>query len=401
MGDMDIALVTETFPPEVNGVAMTLGRMADGLCRRGHRLRVVRPRQQPNEQPATTAAFSETLVRGLPIPRYPGLRFGLPATARLLREWQASPPDIVHVATEGPLGRSAIKAAATLDIPVSSSYHTNFHAYSHHYGVGLLHGLIERYLRHFHNRTQATLVPTHGLAQSLAETGYRNLVVVSRGVDTSLFSPARRSAALRQQWGAAARTLVATYVGRIAPEKNLDLAIVAFEAIRRSHPDAKLVFVGDGPQKSALATRHPEYIFCGVKLAEDLAAHYASADLFLFPSLTETFGNVTVEALASGLGVVAFDCAAAGELIEHGSNGLLAAPGDEAAFIDAAVTLALQPGLLPRVRLRAAARVARHDWEFVHDAIERTLEDIMLLHARRQMSLPGTRPTTAEAAIRP
>jgi glycosyltransferase involved in cell wall biosynthesis len=381
---MRIALVTETYPPEVNGVAMTLGRLADGLRRRGHALHLVRPRQRRNEQAATESDFGELLVGSLPLPRYPGLRFGLPALGTLLGAWREQRPDIVHVATEGPLGWSALAAARRLELPVSSSFHTNFDTYSRHYGIGWMRGSIERYLRHFHNRSQVTLVPTQALAQRLAGAGFRNLMVMARGVDTGLFNPQRRSEELRRQWGADEDTLVVATVGRVAAEKNLDLAIFAFEAMRSTCPNARMVFVGDGPQKSALAARHPGHIFAGMRHGEDLAAHYASADVFLLPSLTETFGNVTLEALASGLGVVAYATAAAGELIEDGIAGLLAPPGDEQRFIQAAVSLAADPGLLARLRLRASARVARLGWDAIHDAFAGVLEDLVLMQERRQ-----------------
>ena len=381
---MRIALVTETYPPEINGVAMTLGQLSGGLRRRGHDLHLVRPRQQREEQAATEAQFSELLVGSLPLPRYPGLRFGLPARGALLKAWRAQRPDIVHVATEGPLGWSALAAAQQLKLPVSSSFHTNFDTYSKHYGIGWMHGSIERYLRNFHNRSQVTLVPTQAMAQRLAGAGFNNLMVMARGVDTQLFSPRRRSEDMRRQWGAGENTLVVTTVGRMAAEKNLDLAIAAFEGLRRICPNARMVFVGDGPQKSALAARHPEHVFAGMRHGEDLAAHYASADIFLLPSLTETFGNVTLEAMASGLGVVAFATAAAGELIDDGIDGLLAPPGDEQRFIAAATALAADPGLLARLRMRASARVARLGWDAIHDAFAGVLKDLVLMQERRQ-----------------
>ncbi|RLJ63501.1 glycosyltransferase family 4 protein [Sulfurisoma sediminicola] len=381
---MRVALVTETYPPEINGVAMTLGRLADGLRRRGHALHLVRPRQHRHEQAATAADFRESLVGSLPLPRYPGLRFGLPARGALLKTWREQRPDIVHVATEGPLGWSALAAARRLELPVSTSFHTNFDAYSGHYGIGWMHGSIERYLRQFHNRSLVTLVPTQGLAQRLAGAGFRNLMVMARGVDTRLFNPQRRCEDLRRRWGAEEDTLVVTTVGRMAAEKNLDLAIAAFEGLRCGCPNARMVFVGDGPQKSALAARHPEHIFAGMRHGEDLATHYASADIFLLPSLTETFGNVTLEALASGLGVVAFATAAAGELVDDGIDGLLASPGDEHGFIEAAAALAADPGLLARLRLRASARVARLGWDAIHDAFAGVLEDLVQMQQRRQ-----------------
>src|SRR5215813_917695 len=157
-GRLHIAVVTETFPPEVNGVAMTTGRMLDGLMRRGHRIMLVRPRQHPNERPQSSRLLSETLVRSIPLPRYAGLRVGLPATASLVRLWTQERPDIVHVVTEGPLGRSALAAARRLRLAAASDFHTNFHSYSKHYGFGLLKPAIAAYLKRFHNQAACTFV---------------------------------------------------------------------------------------------------------------------------------------------------------------------------------------------------------------------------------------------------
>ena len=184
-----IAVVTETYPPEVNGVAMTLARIVDGLQRRNHRIQLIRPRQHAAETPACNVHLEEVLSRGVPIPRYQGLRIGLPAKQALFRLWSLKRPDVVHIATEGPLGWSALAAAVKLRLPVSTGFHTNFHSYSQHYGVGFLKKPITAYLRRFHNRAQATLVPTEDLRRELAILGFENLRVVSRGVDTMLFSP--------------------------------------------------------------------------------------------------------------------------------------------------------------------------------------------------------------------
>ena len=377
-----VALVTETYPPEVNGVAMTLGRMVGGLLRRGHSVQLIRPRQNPGERPAIEQRFQEVLVSGLPIPKYDGLRFGLPSGSRLTRLWQQQRPDIVHVATEGPLGWSAVAAARKLRLPISSGFHTNFHHYSSHYGLGWLRKPIGAYLRGLHNRTNVTLVPTQTLAGELRGSGFRNLAVVSRGVDIDLFHSGHRSAALRAGWGAMDDELVVLCVGRLAPEKNIPLVLAAFAAIRQLRPDAKLLFVGDGPMRSSLSASCPEAILAGMRSGDDLAAHYASADLFLFPSMTETFGNVTTEALASGLGVVAFDYAAAADLIADGINGRAVAFGDEAAFVTAAAACAaMDPVQLSRLRANAAASVAHLNWELIHDRFDSVLSGAVAAHA--------------------
>jgi len=341
-----VAMVTETYPPEVNGVAATIARVAHGLQRRGHAVQLIRPRQQADDHgppaagpPRGAGRLDQVLLRGLPIPRYPELKMGLPATGTLLRLWRQQRPDVVHLVTEGPLGWSALRAAHALRLPVVSDFRTNFHAYSRHYGLGWLHNPVMAYLRRFHNRCAATMVPTEALCGDLAAQGFERLKVVARGVDTALFDPARRDAALRARWGAQADTPVALYVGRLAPEKNLGALAAAFDAVRALRPDLRLVLVGHGPAQASLQQRLPRAHFAGVQQGTALAAHYASADLFLFPSLTETYGNVVPEAMASGLAVAAFDCAAAGQLISDGRNGVLAGGDAHAAFEAAALRL--------------------------------------------------------------
>jgi glycosyltransferase involved in cell wall biosynthesis len=372
-----VAVVTETYPPEVNGVAMTLAYLVDGLQRRNHRIQLIRPRQHPTESPARNVHFEEVLSRGVPIPRYQGLRIGLPAKQALFRLWSLKRPDVVHIATEGPLGWSALTAAVKLKLPVSTGFHTNFHSYSQHYGVGFLKKPIAAYLRKFHNKAQATLVPTEDLRRELATQGFENLRVVSRGVDTRLFSPARRSPQLRRDWGAAEGEPVALYVGRIAPEKNLKLVVDAFSSMRTRVARARLVMVGDGPERSALAARHPDIVFAGMRSGEDLAAHYASADIFLFPSLTETFGNVTLEAMASGLAVVAYGYAAAQQHLAHERSGLLVPFDDGEAFVRLATALVADPGRAASLRVHARASAERIDWDNVFDDFETVLRDVM------------------------
>jgi glycosyltransferase involved in cell wall biosynthesis len=377
-----VAVVTETYPPEVNGVAMTLSRMVDGLQRRHHRIQLIRPRQGSEENPVSSDRFEEILRQGIAIPRYDGLRMGLPAKQALFRLWSLKRPDVVHIATEGPLGWSALAAALKLKLPVSTGFHTNFHSYSRHYGIGFMKKPIAAYLRKFHNRALATLVPTESMREDLDAQGFENLRVVARGVDTRLFSPARRSTALRTRWGAKGDSLVALYVGRLAPEKNLPLVMEAFEAVRSNAPEARLVLVGDGPERGGLQRRHPFAVFAGARTGEDLAVHFASADVFLFPSQTETFGNVTLEAMASGLAVVAYDYAAAQQHLKHQVSGLLAPFGDARAYVALAATLATAPARISALRAEARKAAERIDWEKVFDDFEAVLLDVM----RRQES---------------
>jgi len=242
-----IAVVTETYPPEVNGVALTLAEVVRGLRARGHQVDLVRPRQ-----PADTRAAADLLVRGMPIPMYRHLRLGLPAARLLAAHWHRQRPDLVHVATEGPLGYSAVRAARHLGVAVTSDFRTNFHAYTQHYGMAWLGRPILGYLRRFHNRTAVTMVPTEALRQRLRHAGFERLAVVSRGVDVARFDPRLRSAELRRAWGAGDDDLVVLHVGRLAAEKNLALLLSSFGAIRQRDARARLVLVGDGPLRGAL-----------------------------------------------------------------------------------------------------------------------------------------------------
>ena len=200
-----IACVTETYPPEVNGVAVTMARVVEGLVSRGHVVDLLRPRQAgergTGDRPVSVDGLLLHRLPGLPIPRYSDLRMGLPAAGRLKRLWQVERPDIVHIATEGPLGESALRAARSLDLPVSSDFRTNFDAYADHYGLGILRRPISAWLRHFHNRCDVTMTPTEALRAELAQQGYRRLQVLTRGVDTQRFQPGHRSEALRAAWG--------------------------------------------------------------------------------------------------------------------------------------------------------------------------------------------------------
>ncbi|HMV63752.1 MAG TPA: glycosyltransferase family 1 protein [Rhodocyclaceae bacterium] len=377
-----VAVVTETYPPEINGVAMTTGRMVDGLVTAGHRVDLIRPRQAHEGGVVLDAdgtdGVEEMLSRGIPIPRYANLQLGLPARKVLLRRWSVQRPDVVQVVTEGPLGWSALAAARKLHLPVISEFHTNFHRYSGHYGIGWLKRPIAAYLRKFHNRADLTLVPTRALRDELAGHGIPRVDVVSRGVDTLLFDPARRSAELRRSWGVGPDDLVVLYVGRIAPEKNLALLEQAYVALKARVPAARLVMVGSGPAQAGMRGRLPDVIFAGPQVGEQLAAHFASGDLFLFPSLTETYGNVVAEALASGLPVVAYRDAAALELITPGVHGHLAEPGDERGFVHGAVQLAESPELRARMRLAARERVASLAWRAIVDSLVSLQRQVIL-----------------------
>jgi len=347
---MRYAILTETYPPEVNGVALTVQGLETGLRTRGHAVQVIRPRQPAD---AANAEDNTLLVRGASLPRYPGLRFGLPATQRLTRHWQQQRPDAVYIATEGPLGWSAMRAARRLGIPVASGFHTRFDEYLPEYGAAWLQGAALRWMRRFHNQAGATLVPTDELRLFLRDNGFARVRLLARAVDSLQFDPRRRDPTLRDGWGIDAHGLAVLYVGRIAGEKNLPLAVRAFRRLQQVRPKARFVWVGDGPMRERLQRENPDFIFCGVQRGDALARHFASGDVFLFPSRSETFGNVTLESMASGVATVAFDYGAARQYMRHGITG--AAVADEEAFIDSAVRLAEDDALRHSIGQAASA----------------------------------------------
>lgn len=379
-----IALVTETFPPEINGVAMTFGTIARELGRRGHLVTVYRPLRPDLPAPESHPEFVEVAMPGMPIPRYPMLRLGLPARGSLRRRWLAAPPDLVHVATEGPLGSTAVTAARSLGIPVTSSFHTNFHAYTRHYGFGLLHRPVLAWLRHVHNRTLRTFAPTRELCHELAALGFRDLTLLSRGVDTRLFHPALRSASLRAQWGAGGEDPVVLHAGRMAAEKNYDLLFRAYAAMRAANPRCRFVVVGDGPLRARLQREQAHVTFTGFVARSDLARHYASADIYVHASLTETFGNVLTEAMASGLAVVGFDYAAARQFVRDGVNGLSVPCDRPESLLEASVRLARDPVLRARLREPARQAVEAQSWEQVIGGFESELIGVVASHGLRR-----------------
>jgi glycosyltransferase involved in cell wall biosynthesis len=362
-----LVLATETFPPEVNGVARTLGRWVDAFRGRGHHVRVIHPRR-PGDPPGPDG------VPGMPLPFYPQVRVGVAGPHRLARMLGKLKPDLVHIATEGPLGLAALVAARWLRIPVASSFHTNFDHYAKHYGFFGLQTLALTYLRWFHNRTLVTLVPSRATQARLRGSGVRRVEIWSRGVDAGVFNPQRRDPALRAGLGLGEGDPLLVYVGRLAPEKNLGALLQAFARLRAALPPAdaarlRLALVGGGPEKAAIAQAAPPgVVLAGEQHGLALSRWYASGDVFAFPSMSETFGNVMLEAQASGLPVVGFDCQGVNERVTHEGDGLLVPVGGDLA--PALLRLCQDRGLRERFGQAARAKARAQDWDPIFDELE-------------------------------
>ena len=373
---MRIEFVTDTFTPDINGVAMTLGRLREGLRQKGHRVHVIHT--------GLNAGRGESQAAAVPLPGYPAVRVGLPKPFEFPTRWMARRPDVIYIATESLMGKSAMKAANALGIPVVSGFHTNFHDYMDRYRVGVLRPLAMSYLKRFHQRANLTVVPSREVADRLAAEGVPRVHVLGRGVDTGLFSPSMRSEVLRRVWGAEPDVPVAVMVGRVAPEKNFDLAMAAFHRMRAEVPELRCVVVGDGPLRPKLEAAFPWVHFAGVQTGEELARYYASCDVLLFPSETETFGNVLLEGMASGLACVGYDYAAARSHVQHGVNGLKVAKGDEEAFIAEALR-SLRMGPSHELRIAARQSVESLGWDHIVGGLESILQQAATSGARTKI----------------
>ena len=365
---MRIEIITDTFDPDINGVAMTLGRLVAGLRGRGHIVHVTRSGPAEGDQSQTGAAF----VR---VPGYQEVRVGLPQPLKLKAKWRRKRPDVIYVATESPLGVSALKAAKKLGIPAVSGFHTNFHEYLQKYHLGRLHDAALGWLRSVHDLASLTLTPSPDAVRTLSEKGFKNVALLGRGVDTELFNPDKRSAALRQSWGARPGAPVVIVVGRVSGEKNLDLALECFQRLRAQVPDVQCVVVGDGPSRQRLQWQDPLIHFTGALEGKALATAYASADVLFFPSETETFGNVLLEGLASGLVTVSYDYAAAALHVEHSVNGFKAPKGDADRLISLAQS-AMDLRGVSSLRNRAVRSVRGLSWESIIDHFEQHLQSV-------------------------
>ena len=375
-GGMEVCLLTETFPPEVNGVSFTLARLARGLSSLGANVKVFRPKRAylgSSDEP-----WEEIDIPGCPIPNYPQLRFGLPCARKLENLWRGKRPDIIYLATEGPAGFSALRIAGKLQIPVVSGFHTNFDLYLKHYRISFIQPLIDFYLKWFHNRTSATFAPTDWMIEELESKGYRNLHMLSRGVDRTLFSPRQRSEKLRKKWGVNKTEKVVVTVSRIAAEKNLDLTCTLTDEMIRQGKAKAGVIVGDGPELKKLKQKFPGLHFTGCLSKQALAEHYASGDVFLFSSVTETFGNVVTEALASGTPVVAYDYAAPSKFIEENINGFLA-PLSDVDVLKKKLNeiLSLDFKILAEFKEAAQKSTKKADWDFILQKFHTDLLEII------------------------
>jgi glycosyltransferase involved in cell wall biosynthesis len=364
---MRLTLVTETFAPQVNGVSRTLGQLVRHMIEAGDVVQVVHPYYGH-----TTDSADHLTVRSVSLPWYKDVRLPMPPFRSVMRRIDSFRPDLVHIATEATLGLAALLHARRRGLPVVSSFHTNWDHYSDHYRISFARGLIWRYLRWFHHGTKETYVPSRPTISDLEARGFRDLVLWPRGVDGRLFRPDRECReAIREALGFEKDDVVIGHVSRLAAEKNVGYLADALAIVAAARPSVRLLLVGDGPERAGLERRMgPAARFVGYRSGDDLADHYAAADVFAFASLTETFGNVVLEAMASGLPVVAVRAGGVGDIVRQGGTGLLVEPGEPPArFADALFRLVDDAALRRDLALSARAYAIDQTWEAIMGAL--------------------------------
>jgi glycosyltransferase involved in cell wall biosynthesis len=360
-----LALFTDTYPPQMNGVSRTLERLVAEARERGAAVRVFTttdPELQHDDP-------DEVRWKSVPFWAYPQVRLSAPramAARAALAEWK---PSLVHVATEFGVGLAGRSAAKALRVPLVTSYHTSFSAYAEFYRLGALADMGWKYFRWFHSAAARTFTPTEAIRDEVQAHGFRNVGIWGRGVDGDRFNPSFRSMEWRRSLGIADDAMVVLYVGRIAKEKGLEYALHAMQELHSESSDIRFVFVGDGPYDEELRAAAPATtIFTGRLSGVPLSTAYASADVFLFPSVTDTFGNVLLEAMASGLVVISADAGNTRELVGT-ERGIIVAADAQGVIADALRTLHRDRAMHDAIRSRASAWAAERTWQRVWNGL--------------------------------
>lgn len=366
-----IALFSGNYDCVRDGANQALNRLVAYLLReQGMDVRIYSPRAP---QPAFRSVGDVRPVRSLSLPGRPEYRLALGFTRATRADFEAFQPDLVHLSAPDLLGRQAQKYARARGIPVIASLHTRFETYADYYRLGFLRGAIEAYLDRFYDDCDHILAPTRPIADDLAQKhGADRVSVWGRGVDRALFHPALRDEAWRVAHGYATDMMVPLFFGRLVLEKGLGIFADTMAALHAGGHPVRPLIVGEGPARSWLEKRLPDAVFTGHLEGADLGRAIASADILINPSVTEAFGNVNLEAMASGLAVISANVASASALIEHDYNGLLVTPRDVDAFAGAAHMLMETPGRRRALGLMASATAARYRWDDVLGAVADT-----------------------------
>jgi phosphatidylinositol alpha 1,6-mannosyltransferase len=394
---MRVLFCTDTYPPQVNGVSVVTALSAAGLLTRGWDCAVVAPKYPAEETDVFTehvGKYEVLSIPSLPFPYYRDVRLSAPAYLSVLRLARRFRPDLIHSETEFVIGRIGQLVGATLGIPRVSSYHTDFSRYTAEYGIGWLRQPVMSYIARFHRRSLRTYTPSAPSREDLLRNGLRDVEVWGRGVDINAYSPKYRNAALRERLQLGDR-FTFVYVGRLAAEKNAETIVEAYaKAIKVLPPDStRLVVAGAGPREAAVRAAAPEgVIFLGyLDRHRDLPALYASSNAFLFASLTETLGLVVLEAMASGLPVIASPAGGVADHLRDGVNGIAYPPRDADAMAAAMVALATDPERTRRLSEGARRTAETLSWDHELDRLDVSYREVLSREKRAVQRIAGVR----------
>ena len=372
LSDLRIALFSGNYNYTRDGANQALNRLAEYLLRHGASLRVYSPKVKDPDFEATGDLVGVPNVR-MPVKGRGEYRLPLGLNARARADLESFAPDIVHVSSPDPTGHTAVKWARTNGVPVLASVHTRFETYPQYYGVGFLEPMVIAMLRRFYRRCDALVAPSPSMIDELREQGMGDDIALwTRGVDREIFDPARRDPEWRRSLGLDDDDVAIAFLGRLVMEKGLDVFADTIIELRRRQIPHKVLVIGDGPAREWFEKALPGGIFAGFQTGRDLGRALASADIFLNPSITETFGNVTLEAMASGLPVVAARATGASSLVEDGVTGHLVPPRDIAAYADALGPYCTDANLR-RMHGDAGERAARaYSWDAINAVVAET-----------------------------
>lgn len=387
-----VALFTDTFLPDVNGVAKTLGRWTRFLESKGVACKVFAPTSvtEGDNDPFRVERFYS-----IPFLLYPECRLAIPNPLHVRKSLQMFQPSIIHCATPFNLGLFGLHHARKHKTPIVASYHTHFDQYLSHYKIPWVEPTLWKYMQWFHQGCQKVYVPSHSTLQHLQAKGLTNLEIWSRGVDAERFQPIVDRKGVLESYGVDPAKFVLLYVGRLAPEKSVEVALDSFTALPASiRNDCHLIIAGDGPSAGTLREWYggaEGITFTGFVQGTQLAELYAAADVFLFPSATETFGNVVLESMASGTPVIGAAAGGVQDTIEHEVTGLLCPPGDTPAFSQAIIRLHESWETRHKLALAGREHALRQSWEHIFNKLLSSYEEVVFHSTANQSHLHSTR----------
>lgn len=360
---MRVAIFTETFLPKVDGIVVKVCRLLEHLQKRGHEAIVF----APSGSPAAYAGYKVYGFQALKVPFYPEMHISPPwiYVDQKLKEFK---PDIIHLVNPVSLGLAGLRAAKLYQVPVLASYHTDVPGFAEYWHLGFLSDSIYRYARWIHNRVDLNVCPSQFTRKQLIDHNFQRVEIWRGGVDINLFSPGKRSEEMRSRLsdGEPDRPLL-LYIGRVSPEKRIDRILPVLKA----YPQARLAVVGDGPARVDLEKKFAgtDTVFTGYLKGEDLATAYASGDIFTFTGDKETFGNVVVEAMASGLPVIAPNSGGVTDLVREGYNGHLYDISQPESIVEAAQDLIENPDLVNVFGQRGRKLAEQRTWDITLDEL--------------------------------